>query len=80
MSRPISESTMLRGIGWKTAAEIIKEWNAESGADEHPTIAGQILARNGLNNYGTYRWAKSKPALYSPEAISYIRRGLEWRL
>jgi len=79
--RVFSEREVLIHMGWKTADQIIKEWNQATQASEHPTIAGQMLARMGLHTQGTLRTPKvpGKPCLYSPTAQGLIRDALHKR-
>lgn len=74
----LAEFEVLRSYGWRTAAEIIEQWNAENGTDENPTIAGQLLARMGLHRREDLRTPKKpgRQCLYSPEAQVLIRREL----
>ena len=55
----------LKSVGWKSAIEIIEKWNRDNGTNEHPTIAGQLLARLGLHENAEYRFKNTRPTLYS---------------
>jgi len=73
-----AEASLLIEAGWLTAAQIIQAWNAEHGCEEHPTIAGQLLAREGLHLNKTLRTPKvaGKSCLYSPKAQAIIAEAL----
>lgn len=70
-----------RPNGWLSAQEIVDSWHAATGVREPPTMAGQILARDGLHRDPEMRLEKvsGRPALYSPAAQQIIFIGLEER-
>jgi hypothetical protein len=72
---------MAKQRGWRTAPQIIEQWNTEHGTAEHATLVGQMLARLGLQHDRKYRTPKKAGwhSLYSAEAQVVIWQALERR-
>ena len=75
-----TEYWRLKQIGWRSAGEIIENWNRTNNAQEHATIIGQIAVKHGWQTRPHYRFSDVSPALYSPIAQIEARKLLRNRM